>query len=502
MKINQVKYGALLSYVLIVVNSIYGLVIAPYILSQIGSSEYGVYKTIGALTATVAVLELGIGSMMQRYIARFNAEKDKKNLSNFSAMSMIQAAALAGLMLVVGIFLYFGLDVTYSKTFTMAELSRAKQVFLVQLAYIALHVFENALFGIVSGYNRFVFINSIKLVAVALKIVLYYVILPIFRNALVIVGISLLIEILTIFVELVFLRKGIGHKIRLYFWDKALFKESFAYTLLLFIQSVIIQLNGNIDNVVIGAVIGTAAVTVYSFAIQIFTMFETCATSVSSVILPTITNQIHAGATPKQLEDTVVKYGRLQWMLLGAVLAGFVCCGREFLSLWLGAGFEDCWALCLILMIPVTFPLIVNVCLAILKVKNMLKFRTISLAYSAVLNFILTVIGTRYWGYWAAAVGTALATLVGSVISMNIYYQKKLEINIFKLYIKIFNRITPCIFLAAIPCVVLNLFMYDTWLSLIIKIISFLAVYGLSMLFFGMNRQEKVSILGLSRRKA
>ena len=86
MKINQVKYGALLSYVLIVVNSIYGLVIAPYILSQIGSSEYGVYKTIGALTATVAVLELGIGSMMQRYIARFNAEKDKKNLSNFSAI--------------------------------------------------------------------------------------------------------------------------------------------------------------------------------------------------------------------------------------------------------------------------------------------------------------------------------------------------------------------------------------------------------------------------------
>ena len=58
---SEVKYGALLSYVLIIINSLYGLVITPYILSTIGESEYGVYKTIGALTASISVLELGIG---------------------------------------------------------------------------------------------------------------------------------------------------------------------------------------------------------------------------------------------------------------------------------------------------------------------------------------------------------------------------------------------------------------------------------------------------------
>lgn len=501
MKINQVKWGAIISYVLIVVNVAYGMIISPYILSAIGSSEYGVYKTIGSLTATVSVLELGIGAMLQRYIARFNAEKKEKELSNFSAMGMIQAAVLAVLMLLVGACIFLTIDPTYRNTFSAAELVRAKQLFVLQLIYVVLHIFENALFGIISGYNRFVFTNSAKLLSIVIKVVLYVTILPIFKNSLTIVAVSILIEVLIICVELVFLRKSIGHRIHLYYWDKPLFKEAFIYMMLLFVQSVIIQFNGNVDNVVIGAVLGTVSVTVYSFAIQIFNMFETCATSISGVILPTITNQIHAGATPKQLEATVVKFGRVQWMVLGMILFGFICCGQEFFGLWLGEGFEDCWYLSLILMIPVIFPLTVNVCLAILKAKNQLAFRTISLAYSAVINVILTVIGTRIWGYWAAAAGTAIATVVGSVISMNIYYQKKLGIRIFKLYGKISGKITVCLVLAAIPCGALNWLVYGSWLSLILKVSAFVLVYGVTMLLFGLNQSEKPEILKFKRRK-
>ncbi len=501
MKQNQVKWGAILSYMLIVINAAYGMIMSPYILSTIGSSEYGVYKTIGSMTATIAVLELGIGAMLQRYIARFNAEKKTRELSNFSAMGMIQAAVLAALMLIVGACLFTTIQPTYSQTFSANELMRAKQLFVLQLVYVVLHIFENALFGIISGYNRFIFTNSLKILAIIVKIVLYLVMLPIFQNALTIVAISILIELLIICTEMVFLRRTIGHRIHLYYWDKTLFKEAFVYMMLLFVQSVIIQFNGNVDNIVIGAVLGTTSVTVYSFALQIFSMFETCATSVSGVILPTITNQIFSGATPKELEATVVKFGRVQWMVLGMVLFGFVCCGKEFFALWLGDGFEDCWYLSLILMIPVTFPLIVNVCLAILKVKNLLGFRTISLAYSAVINVILTVIGTRIWGYWAAAAGTAIATTIGSVISMNIYYHKKIGINIFKLYGRISGKITVCLVLAAILCGALNWILYGSWLSLLLKVTVFVLVYSVTMFWFGLNKSEKAEILKFKREE-
>lgn len=88
---NEVKWGAILSYVLIVLNSIYGLVMMPFILGAIGESEFGVYKTIGAMTSTISVMELGLGSTMQKYIAQFRAQKDEKMAYNYSAMCLIQA---------------------------------------------------------------------------------------------------------------------------------------------------------------------------------------------------------------------------------------------------------------------------------------------------------------------------------------------------------------------------------------------------------------------------
>ena len=70
MRKNEVKIGALLSYLLIFLNSFYGLVIAPYVLGTIGNSEYGVYKTIASMTASVSVLEFGLSGTLQRYLAK------------------------------------------------------------------------------------------------------------------------------------------------------------------------------------------------------------------------------------------------------------------------------------------------------------------------------------------------------------------------------------------------------------------------------------------------
>ena len=493
---NEVKYGAILSYILIIANALYGFIIAPFVMKTIGTSEYGVYKAVGAITASISVLELGIGSTMQRYIAKFNAQKEREKSYNFSAMGFIQSVVLSVAMFAVGIVLFFFIDDMYAKTFTSRELYRAKQIFIVLVIYATLHIYENLLFGVATGYNKFTFVNSLKIVNLFTKILLFVVILPFVKNSLAIVLISLVLEIAVIAIEYMCIKGKLKHKFKLYKWDNNLFKESFLYTILLFVQSLILQFNGNLDNIAIGAMIGTSSVVVYSFAIQIYNMYEQCATSVSSVILPTVTNKIYAGAKARDLEDLVVKFGRVQWAVLGCALFAFLAIGKEFFYLWLGNGFEDCWGLTVILIIPVTFPLVVNVCLAILKVYNLLKFRTVAMAYSVVLNAIVTFGGISYLGYWAAAIGTALSTIVGSIISLNIYYWKKLNINIFKLYLKISGKITPCLVVAFLVVFVLNKFIYGSWITFLAKALIFVVVYVALLLLFGLNKTEKQKILG------
>ena len=288
------------------------------------------------------------------------------------------------------------------------------------------------------------------------------------------------------------------HKVRLRKWDKGVFRDSFVYTMLLFVQSLIIQFNGNVDSIVIGAVIGTTAVSLYSFAIQIFNMYETCATSISGVLLPTVTKKLIDGAGASELKKMVVKYGRAQWMFLGGALFGLLTCGKDFFVLWLGNKLGetavDCWGLSLILTIPVTFPLITNTCLTILKAKNDLGFRTLCLAGSVVLNFVLTFFGTKLWGYWAAAAGTAVSTICGSVIAMNIYYSKKLKLGMLGIYRDILSGITPALIIAAISCMVLNFFLWGTWLGFVLKAVVFLLFYVAGLLLFGLNPEERNAI--------
>ncbi len=496
---SEVKWGALLSYVLIALNSIYGLLIMPFILGAIGESEYGVYKTIGSMTATISVMELGLGGTMQKFIAQYRAQNEIKKAYNYSAMGVIQAVVLSFAMAVVGTILFFSLGSMYGNTFSAAELYRAEQIYIVLVCYVILHIFENVLFGVIAGYNRFVFSNSVKLGSLILRIVIFLIILPIFKNSLAIVITMLALEVVIILAECIYIKLVIKHKVKLYSWDKAVFKETFLYTILLFVQSIIIQFNGNVDNMVIGAVIGTSAVTVYSFAIQIFSMYEQCATSVSGVILPSVTKVIYSGAGLKELENMVVKYGRVQWAVLGAALGGFICLGKEFFSLWLGEGFEDCYYLALILMVPVTFPLIVNTCLAILKAKNLLMFRTVALAYSVVINIILTVIGTKLWGFYAAAFGTAISTIVSSVLSLNIYYHVKLKMNMFRIYFRILRKITFCILIPTVVCLLINPHIGGSWFAFILKAVVFIVIYGILMLLFGLNSDEKTLIF---RRKS
>ena len=240
---SEVKWGALLSYILIILSSVYGLIIMPFVLGTIGESEYGVYKTIGSITATISVMELGLGGTMQKFLAQYRVQKEEKKSYNFSAMCMIQAAVLAFVMFIIGVAMFGTLDTVYGNSFTVNELVRAKQIYSVLIVYVSLHIFENVFFGIIAGYNKFIFSNTLKIFGIILKVILYFVLLPIFKNSLAIVLTSLVIELTIILLEYIYIKLKLHHRIKLYFWDKAVFKETFIYTILLFIQSLIIQFN-------------------------------------------------------------------------------------------------------------------------------------------------------------------------------------------------------------------------------------------------------------------
>ena len=491
LQINQIKYGAIFSYLLIVVNSLQGMFLAPYVLSQIGESSYGVYKTISSFASTIMVLDLGIGTTVMRYTAKFRAEKNIDEMANFAAMGLIEAGIMAMVVGSVAIGLYFYLPTFYAVSFTKTEISLACTIFSILAVNMILVIIENVLNGVIAGNNQFVFANGMKLILLTLRIFVTVSFLRYWKSAVFLVVLTLLCSVITMILQLYYIRYKLHICIKLKRWDPKLFKESFGYTALMFVQTIAIQANGNIDNIVISRVVGPVAVTIYSFGIQMFNMYESLAMAFSNLMLPHISKRISEGADNAELQQIVTKVGRMQFIALGAALAGFICVGKEFICLWLGDGFKDVYYLSLIMMIPVTFTLVQNVCLSILRARNMMKFRTGCLAFTAMFNLILTVVGTRLFGYYAAAIGTGLSIVVGSVIIMNIYYHKCIEFKVFKFYLDIFKRLIGCILVPTIVVLLFKNLCKMSWMWLGIQIMLFLLVYFVLLWFYGLNEQEK-----------
>ena len=72
----QIKFGALISYFAIAFNIIAGLIYTPWMVSQIGKSDYGLYTLANSLI-TLFLVDFGLGQAVSRYVSKYRAEGDE-----------------------------------------------------------------------------------------------------------------------------------------------------------------------------------------------------------------------------------------------------------------------------------------------------------------------------------------------------------------------------------------------------------------------------------------
>ena len=497
---SQVKIGAILSYVLIILNVLYGLFLTPYIIATLGQDEYGVYKIIASLSASLMVLDLGLGGTVQRYVANFIAQNIKEKIGDFVGSTLIFAAFLNLVIIVVGFVVYYCLDKVYAATLSFDQLVVAKQLFIVLILILLFTVFENVLNGVITGYNRFLFGNGIKLLSLLLKILMIFVLLKIYSKAITLVYIGLFISLLVVVIEVIYIRFKLNLFICFKSFDKTILKEAGVYTILMFLTSVSSQIFSNVDNIVIGAICSPALVTVYSIGLLFFSMFQNLSAGVASVMLPTVIKTLSTDdANYTETIELIKKVGKFQFALLGAALTGFVCIGKDFIQIWLGSGYEDVYFITIVLIVPAIFELCINVCHSILRAINKLKFRTLCVFISAVLNAVLTVVLVKCYSYKGAAISTALSYILCSLIVMNVYYIRVIKLPILKIYKSIFAKIVPCLIVSGLALYVFSRFIYGSWFSIILDIIFFGVIYGFCLLTFGLTKDEIKSILSFKR---
>ena len=494
MPVNQLKAGVVLNYVVIILNTVVGLLYTPYMLRMMGQSEYGLYSLVASVIAYLTVLDLGFGNAIVRYTAKFRAEKKTEEQYEMFGMFFLLYLVIGIIAFGIGLGLYFNVGTLFGDTMTAVELDRARIMMLLLVANLAF-TFPMSIWGsIIQAYEDFVFQKSLNIFRIILNTAVMICLLHFGYKAVAMVVVQTIFNVLTLVVNFIYCRRKLN--IHIYFRFKhfhwGFLKEVAIYSFWIFLNAIMDRVYWSTGQFVLGAIVGTAAVAVFAIAIQLEGMYMQFSTAISSVFLPKVTAMVATNRSRKEISDLFIRTGRMQYIVLAYILSGFIIFGRQFIELWAGAGYSDAYIISLLFFIPLTVPLIQNLGITILQARNEMKFRSVLYIIIALVSLAMQIVLTRFFGGIGCAMGVSGALVVGQILIMNVYYRRRQDLDIKTFWKEISKMsIIPIVLIFSSMLVIRHFFALDSWGKLILGIAAFSLVYIPLFFRFSMTDDER-----------
>lgn len=494
MKSNQVKIGIVLSYVSMIVTNLLGLIYTPYMLSQLGSSDYGIYTLAASTVSYLGLLSFGFGSAYMRYYSKYKVNNQYKEIAKLNGMFMSVFCVISLLVIIGGIILTLNVENIFSQKLTSEELNRTKTIMAIMVINLAL-TFPSSVYGsYVTAHERFLFQRLLSLISSVGNTITMALMLFFGYKAIALSIVTTIWTLVQFFARVYYCNKKLAIHFEFKSFDWKLFRGIGVFSFFIFLNSFIDTINWGIDKFLLGIFQGSFAIAVYGVASNLNTYFLLLSTSISGVFIPRVNTIVATNeeGSDKQLTELMTKVGRLQFMLLSLVYIGFVFFGEPFIELyWGGIEYKDAYYVALILMGSVLLPLCQNVGIEIQRAKNKHQLRSIVYTGLAIANVILSIPLCQCFGAIGCSIGTGLSLVIGNGIIMNLIYHKKLNLNMIY-YWKEIIKILPSLIIPIVVCIVCKHFLIiNNLFVLLLAIVGFSIVYLLSIWFFAMNTYEK-----------
>lgn len=500
MRLNQRKMGVVLTYVSEAIKILSTLVYTPVMLRLLGKNEYGLYQLVNSTVAYLSLLSLGFGSAYVRYYSKYRVKNDEAGIARLNGMFMTVFCILSAVCVVCGGVMTANAKVVFGDGLTASELEKAKVLMLILIFSMAI-TFPKSVFNCyITAHEEFVFQ---KLLIVLQNLFNPFLTLPLLLlgyGSVAVVAVSAVLTAAVFVANMVFCLKKLKMKFCFRGFQFSLLKEMWVFTFFIFLNQIIDQINWSVDKFLLGRMSGTAAVAVYGIGGQINTLYVHMSTAVSNVFVPRVNRLVEETDDNGPLTALMIKVGRIQFLILALIVTGFVFFGKPFIQLWAGDGYEESYLVALLLIMPVSIPLIQNLGVEIQRAKNMHRARSIIYTCLAAGNVVLSIFMIQIWGVVGAAAGTAVSMVLGNGLFMNWYYHKKIGLNMVEFWKQMLSFILPVLLVCLFGAAYVHFVQVSGWIMLLVSAAVFTVVYGVAMWLLGMNQYEKQLVRKMIRK--
>ena len=484
------KIGVILSYLLVLIQTIIGLLYVPLLLKYLNQNEYGLYQLMGSLIGYFSIMDFGLSNALTSFYSKSLVNDDNKKIENllFTAKTLYNIVSF--FLMIVAFVFYFFIDYIFGASLMPNEIQEAKYIFILLIINIVITLKTNIYTSVITGQERFIFLKTATIIQVLIQPIMIISILKAYPYAFVIALIQTILNFGLGVVKGIYCHARLGMKIKFCEWDKQLIHSLVQLSLSIFLVSIADQIFWKTNQFILGIISGTAAVAVYSIAAQIYMNYMPLSTTIQSVFLPHVSKEISKNDSNDYINSIFLRVGRMQYMLLLLVLSGFIVFGKEFIRLWAGEQYIIAYYIAVLILIPFTIDLIQNTGLIIMQVKNTYGYRAKVYSLIAIINIFLSTILGLFCEEIGCGIATSISMLISNII-MNIYYSKQFNINIKQFWAEIIKFTIPIIPLVILSFAGKLIISLNSWSILVVEIIIYTILYILIIYNFSMKPNEK-----------
>lgn len=492
----QLKVGAIMSYGVLAINMIIGLLYTPWMIHSIGKENYGLYS-LAMSVISLFVFDFGLSVAVTRFLSKYLAEGRQDKANNCLGLVFRLYLLLDIVILTVLTGIYFFLPSIYQKL-TPEELEKFKIVYGIVAIYSVFSFPFIPLNGILTAHEKFV---QLKIAEFAHKVVIV-----VSMSACLLLGYGLYALVLVnafagvtmILLKLFFIKKYTPQGVNIHFFNKGDFVQLIGFSGWITVCSIAQRFIFNIAPSILAALSGAYSVAILSIATGLEAYSYTFSSALSGLLLPKVSQTIHKD--PNELLPLMVKVGRIQLYVVGLIFTGFVFLGSDFILLWVGEDFRDSYICTLLIILPSIFYVPMEIGTQAIMVMNKVRAQAFIYIGMAVVNILLSLFLVKQFGAIGMCVSICIAYLLRT-IGIGILFYKEMSIDVWQFVKKTYSRyIVPLIVVIAWGLSINFLLKDITWISFGVKGSLFVVGYCLLIYFCAFDQYEKGMVKSLIKK--
>lgn len=471
----QIKFGAILSYLSIVLNIGAGVLYTPWMVRQIGQSQYGLFTLANSLISMFMV-DFGLSAATSKFVSEYHVQKKEEKVNAFLGAIYKLYIIVDTVIFVALVVVFFFIDTIYSNL-TITELERFKVVYCIAALYSIISFPFITTNGILTAYEKFVQQKLADVIYRLLTILLMVIALLNGYGLYALVTVNAISGLFVIVYKLIVIRNDTPVKVNFRNSAKGIYKGVFGFSLWTTVASIAQRLVFNITPTILGMVSGSAEIAVFGIVTTVEGYAFTITNAINGMFMPKISKIYSQEDSNSNLMKLMIKVGQFQFLLNGLLVVGFSLIGKEFVQLWMGNEYVNAYYGIVLVLVPGLIYNSLQIAHTAMMVRNKVKSQAEVSIATGVINVGLSYVLSAKYGMMGSCISIFCAYMF-RCIALIMLYNKQLEISM-KYFVKnCYLKNLPIIIYSIVFGVVLNHFLsISGWLGLVVKATLIVCAY-------------------------